>query len=156
MTCLVIVLHLFHTYQLVPPSLIDLWQRMPFQHYIFHFIIIIVMVLVFLLCVYICFDMPCTFCVCISILVYIYINKITYFPIWITLCIFGMQLISYNMVCSSILESQGKGLLVKNISNIFLMSCCPSHIQEDLGRGLSRKPCKEGYQRAQAHPSQPS
>jgi hypothetical protein len=87
---------------------------------------------------------------------YIYINKITYFPIWITLCIFGMQLISYNMVCSSILESQGKGLLVKNISNIFLMSCCPSHIQEDLGRRLSRKPCKEGYQRAQAHPSQPS
>jgi len=40
------------------PSLTNLWQRIPFQNYVFQFITIILMVLIFLLCVYICFNMP--------------------------------------------------------------------------------------------------
>jgi hypothetical protein len=63
-----------HTKPPRPPSLADLWKRMPFYHCVFHFITIVLMVLVFLSCVYICFDMPRTFCGWISILVYIYIE----------------------------------------------------------------------------------
>ncbi len=62
-----------------PPSLGNLWHRMPFQHYDFHFITTIFMVLVFLSCVYICINMPCIFCGWISILVYIYIYKFPFF-----------------------------------------------------------------------------
>jgi hypothetical protein len=56
-----------------PPSLADLWQRMPFtaldlllHHYCFY-------CFDFFVCVYICFNLPCTFCGWVFILVlYIY------------------------------------------------------------------------------------
>ncbi len=72
-TCSNQCLHLFHTAS-EAPSLAHLWQSMPCQHQVFYFIRTVFIVLVFLSCVYICFDMPCTHCEWISILVYIYLK----------------------------------------------------------------------------------
>jgi hypothetical protein len=78
---------LLHISASAPPSLADLTKdtfltlRLPLHYYYFDG-------LGFPLCVYICFNMPCTFCGWISILVYVYIQGFLKIGIRVLLLLF--------------------------------------------------------------------